>query len=74
MSRGSRIDRLEESTPDAVIIRDVDAELLALVEQNPCLNDHKSPPDLDPEEHLMWIDQLLQHHRRNGPCPPAQPR
>ncbi len=65
---GSRIDRLEEATPDPVIIRDVDPELLALADQNPCLKHHKSPPDVDPEEHLMWIDRLLEHHRHHGPC------
>ena len=68
-----RLDRLEEFTPDAVIIHPVDEELLALVEQNPCLKTHQSPPDLDPEEHLIWIDQLLEHHRRNGPCDGPNP-
>ncbi len=70
----SRVHRLEGPARDTIVVHDIDQQLLALVEQNPCLTDHKSPKGLDPEDHLLWLDQLLEHHRRHGPCDGTNPR
>ena len=71
MTSAKRLDRLEGPAKDittVVVVEPVDEELLDLKRRCPCLGDHKAPPDLDEQDHLKWIQALLEHHRRNGPC------
>ena len=71
---GNRVNRLGSGDGGKFSVGDIDAELDALVRFAPCLPSHRAPEGLSEEKHLVWINNLLENHRVNGPCESRQDR
>ncbi len=68
--KSDRLARIEPAPAGRVSLDEIDAQLDALIAANPCMANHHAPPHLDDEAELRWIDAMLSHHEKHGPCDP----